>query len=232
MDEILSILQNSPMRLVYFVFPVALFFCGKLQAQSSPESGQCSLTLVNALPGPKNLYVKLGAEVIWPPGFTPGQSTGAVLFPPGKKTVELTCEGFARTQTEILMPAGGNFAMIFFPGEEMKEGPDKGKKKIGVYCPPPILPGQPPKGKNWKILLVGPVVQTEVSVNSKSMELKMGQPVEIASEGGRVLVENGNKTLLATSPEGEGNYWAIIFGDSKESLQAAYLNHVAYSVPK
>ena len=220
------------MRWVCFLLPVVLFFCGKLQAQGSPESGQCSLTLVNALAGPKNLYVKMGAEVIWPPGFTPGQSTGAVLFPSGKKTMELTCEGFARTQTEILMPAGGNVAMVFYPGEEMKEGPDKGKRKIGVYCPPPILPGQPPKGKNWQVLLVGPLAQARLSVNSKSVDLAMGQPHTVASEAGRILVENGDKTLLTASPEGAGNYWAIIFGDGKDSLQAVYLNHVAYSVSK
>lgn len=218
------------MKTSALLISVFLGWGASLRAQAPQETGQGSLTLVNALPGPANLHVKLGAEEIWPPGFTSGQSTGGVLFPSGKKSVWLSCEGFAQTKKEILMPSGGNFAMIFFPGAEIKEGPDKGKKEIGLFCPPPILANQPPKGKSWQVLLVGPVAQASLSVNSKPIDLKVGQSV--ALEGGQVLVEKGGKTLLATSPEANGDYWAILWGDSQDSLQAAYLNHIAYSVPK
>lgn len=212
-------------------FLLAFLLIPALLAQNVPDSkpGQCSLVLVNALPGPANLHVKFGSEEIWPSGFTPGQSTGGVLFPSGKKTLTLLCEGYAQTKREIVMPSGGNFAMIFFPGEEMKDGPDKGKKEIGLFCPPPIFPGQPSQGKNWHVLLAGPLAQVTLTVNAKTVDLKLGQP--LSTEGGKILVENGDQTLLSASPEGEGNYWAVIYGDRPESLQAVYLNHVAYSVP-
>ena len=122
---------------------LGLGFSSMLTAQvASPpaKAGQCSLVLLNALPGPQNLHVKFGAEDIWSPGFTPGQSTGGVLFPSGKKSVEMLCAGFAPSKEEVFLPPGGNFAMVFFPGEAIKDGPDKGKKKIALFCPPPILP--------------------------------------------------------------------------------------------
>lgn len=201
-------------------------------AQTTPQSpaGQCSLTLVNALPGPANLHIKFGAQDIWTPGFTPGQSTGGVLFPSGKKTVTLLCEGYAQTKKEIDMPSGGNFAMIFFPGEEIQDGPDKGKKEIGFFCPPPLLSGQSLQGKNWHLLLAGPLAQTQLSVNTKAVILKLGQP--LTADRGNILVQSGGQTLLSASPEAEGNYWAVIYGDRQDALHAVYLNHVAYVVPK
>jgi len=203
------------------------------QVASPPaKAGQCSLVLLNALPGPQNLHVKFGAEDIWSPGFTPGQSTGGVLFPSGKKSVEMLCDGFAPSKEEILLPPGGNFAMVFFPGEPIKDGPDKGKKKIALFCPPPILPDRPPQGKNWHILLAGPLTQARLSVNAKMVDLKLGQPTTSDAGGGRFLLENGKNTLLGASPEGNGDYWVVVFGDSPDSLQAVLLNHVAYTVPK
>lgn len=216
--------------LALFLFPLVGIPLALAQTTPQAQAGQCSLVLVNALPGPANLHVKFGAEDIWPLGFTPGQSTGGVLFPSGKKTVTLLCEGYAQTKKEIVMPSGGNFAMIFFPGEEIKEGSDKGKRQIGLFCPPAILAGQPPKEKNWHLLLAGPLAQAQLTVNAKTMDLKLGQP--FTADGGKILVESRGQILLSASPEGEGNYWAVIYGDRAESLQAVYLNHVAYSVPK
>jgi len=201
------------------------------QTSAGPAGArQSSLTLVNALPGPDNLHIKFGAEEIWPPGFTPGQSTGAVLFPSGKKVVELRCEGFAITRTEIDLPPGGNFAMVLYPGEEATEGPDKGKRKIGLFGPPPILPQQAPTGKNWQVLLVGPLAQTRLIINQKAVDLKAGQAVVADSNGGQIQVADGEKILLSSSPEGAGNYWVVIFGEKQESLQAVCLNHINYTV--
>lgn len=216
--------------LALFLSPLVVTPPALAETTSQAPAGQCSLTLVSALPGPANLHIKFGAEDIWPPGFTPGQSTGGVLFPSGKKTVTLLCEGYAQTKKEIVMPSGGNFAMIFFPGEEIKDGPDKGKKEIGLFCPPPILAGQPPQGKNWHVLLAGPLAQVTLTVNAKTVDLKLGQP--LSAEGGKILVENGDQTLLSASPEGEGDYWSVIYGDRQDALHAVYLNHVAYVVPK
>ena len=217
-----------------FVF-LGLGCCSSMLVGQTPptsKAGQCSLVLLNALPGPQNLHVKFGAEDIWSPGFTPGQSTGGVLFPSGKKSVEMLCAGFAPSKEEVFLPPGGNFAMVFFPGEAIKDGPDKGKKKIALFCPPPILPDRPPQGKNWHILLAGPLAQARLSVNAKMVDLKLGQPTTPDAGGGRFLLENGKNTLLGASPEGDGDYWVVVFGDSSESLQAVLLNHVAYAVPR
>ena len=222
-------MKFSTMRIILFFLLI-----GNLPAQTPnlQETGKCSVTLVNALPGPANLHVKFGSEDIWPPGFTPGQSTGAVLFPFGKKAVELSCEGFATTKEEIVLPAKSNVAMVFYPGEEIMDGPNKGKKKIALFSPPPILPDHPPQGKNWHILLAGPLSQARLSVNAKMVDLKLGQPTTSDAGGGRILLESGKKTLLAASPEGDGNYWVVVFGDNPDSLQAVLLNHIAYTVPK
>ena len=223
------------MREFTFVVPILLCWTAPLSAQTPAKpdaaAGQCSLTLVNALPGPGNLHIKFGAEEIWPPGFTPGQSTGAVFFPSGKKMVDLVSEGFARTQTEILMPAGGNFAMIFFPGEEINDGPDKGKRKIGVFSPPPILPNQAPQGKNWKVILVGSLPQATVRINQKSVNLERGQPVDLGSARGEITVAHGEDLLLVTSPEENGNYWITVIADKPGSLAAVCLNHIHYNIP-
>lgn len=200
--------------------------------QETGRAGQASLTLVNALPGPENLHVKFGQEDIWPPGFTPGQSTGGVLFPSGKKKVQLICEGFALTEAEISLPSGGNCAMILFPGEESKEGPDKGKKKIGLFCPAPILPNQAPQGKTWNALLAGSVDRVKLNLNGQPVEMRKGEPIKVDGKEGRMVVESGERMLLASSPEGEGNYWVILFGDKEESIQAVLLNHLVYSVPQ
>lgn len=214
---------------------LGLGFSSVLTAQVPPppaKAGQCSLVLLNALPAPQNLHVKFGTADIWPVGFKPGQSTGGVLFPSGKKSVEMLCDGFAPSKEEILLPPGGNFAMVFFPGEAMKDGPNKGKKQIALFCPPPILPDHPPQGKNWHILLAGPLSQARLVVNAKMVDLKVGQPATADAGAGRILLENGNKILLAATPEDKGNYWVVVFGDSPDSLQAVLLNHVAYTVPK
>ena len=200
--------------------------------KEASRAGQSSLTLVNALPGPQNLHVKFGQEDIWPAGFTPGQSTGAVLFPAGKKKVQLLCEGFAQTEGEILMPPGGNAAMVFFPGEEIKDGPDKGKKKIGFFCPPSILPNQPLQGKNWSVLLVGPLERAKLSLNGQPVDLSKGEPNQLGGKAGSMVIKCGEKALFSSNPEGDGNYWVILHGDSMENMQGVLLNHVAYTVPK
>ena len=80
----------------FFISILILSTWIRAQSQESLTQGKYSLTLVNALPGLNNLYVRFGSEKIWPSGSTPGQSTGSVFFPSGKKLVDLSCEGFAK----------------------------------------------------------------------------------------------------------------------------------------
>ena len=237
-------MRASLFRQLGFAATLVFWMCGAMAlrpgsgwtqtdvGKEASRAGHASLTLVNALPGPQNLHVKLGQEDIWPAGFTPGQSTGAVLFPAGKKKVQMLCEGFAQTEGEILMPPGGNSAMVFFPGEEIKDGPDKGKKKIGLFCPPPILPNQPLQGKNWSVLLVGPLERAKLSLNGQPVELRKGEPSQRAGKGGSMVINYGEKPIFSSNPDGDGNYWVILYGQSEENIQAVLLNHVAYTVPK
>ena len=41
--------------------------------------------------------------------------------------MEARCAGFVSTKFTADLPNRANCAMVFYPGEEIKEGPDKGK---------------------------------------------------------------------------------------------------------
>ena len=110
-------------------------------AEPAPEKAKVSLTLVNALPGPENLHVLMAGQELWPIGFTPGQSTGAEILPAGKPAMEARCKGFATPKFNADFPGRSNCAMVFYPGVEIQDGPDKGKRKIGVFFPKPIAGG-------------------------------------------------------------------------------------------
>ena len=122
--------------------------------------------------------------------------------------------------------------MIFFPGQEIQDGPEKGKRKIGMFTPPPILPDKPAKGKEWHALLVGPLAQAKLNINKQPANLNLGQPVDLSSLRGEIIVENGDKLLLAMNPEDSGNYSVVVYGDKTETLQVACLNLINYAVPK
>lgn len=197
----------------------------------TPSSTKASLVVVNALPGPENLHVFMASQELWAAGFTPGQSTGGVIIPAGKPPMEARCPGFASTKFAADFPDRANCAMVFYPGEEVKEGPEKGKKSIGVFFPPFILDGQSPKGKSWEAILVGPLAQASLTFNSQPINLMIGKPVKLTNAG-RIEVKSNGTQLLAASPEESGNYWLILFGDSLEKLTAVLLNHIHYDIPK
>lgn len=197
----------------------------------TPSSTKASLVVVNALPGPENLHVFMASQELWAAGFTPGQSTGGVIIPAGKPPMEARCPGFASTKFTADFPDRANCAMVFYPGEEVKEGPEKGKKSIGVFFPPFILDGQSPKGKSWEAILVGPLAQASLTFNSQPINLMIGKPVKLTNAG-RIEVKSNGTQLLAASPEESGNYWLILFGDSLEKLTAVLLNHIHYDIPK
>jgi hypothetical protein len=186
---------------------------------------------VNALPGPEKLHVFMSSKELWPAGFTPGQSTGGVIIPGGKTSMEARCPGFASTKFTADFPNRANCAMVFYPGEEVKDGPEKGKRSIGVFFPPFIMEGQSPKGKNWDAILVGPLAQASLTFNSQPINLTIGRPVKLANAG-RIEVKSNGLQLYAGSPEDSGNYWLILFGDSQEKLTAILLNHIHYGIPK
>ncbi|NCW28112.1 MAG: hypothetical protein EBV83_07465 [Verrucomicrobia bacterium] len=209
----------------------ALFLCPTAgQSQAPGEISSSTLVVVNTLPGPGNLFVKLGPEAIWPPGFTPGQSTGAVVFPSGKKVVEARCEGFVTSRMDGELAPKANCAMVFYPGAEVKEGPDKGKRKIGLFQPEPLR--GPVKGKNWHIILVGTMASSSLEINGKTVTLQPGRAEKIELGGKNfVEVKQGGESILAQSPEEPGEYWVVVYEAQANKLAAALLNHLAYPVP-
>jgi len=202
-----------------------------LRAQDAAAPAQASLTIVNAVPGDKNLYVNFDGQSIWPPGFTPGQSTAAVFFPAGKKALKIECEGYATTEAKMEMLAGASCAMIFYPGELVADGPDKGKRRIGVFLPAPHLLGaKAPQGKRWKAILVGTSESQEVEINGKKLVLTPRKSTEFSAEGGLILLKHKGKDIFGTAPEEAGEYWVVVF-PGEESLQAVVLNHSPMPLP-
>jgi hypothetical protein len=226
-----SVLIDSTFLLCFWIF--CIDFASEKSAQAAepaPEKSKASLTLVNALPGPENLHVLMASQELWPPGFTPGQSTGGVILPGGKPAMEARCAGFVSTKFTADLPNRANCAMVFYPGEEIKDGPDKGKRKIGVFLPPPILEGQAPKAKNWQALLVGPLTEAALSFNDKPIRLSIGQPLKVEGRGA-VDVKSNGKPLYSSNPDDSGNFWLIIFGEAQEKLSVVQLNHIYFEFP-
>lgn len=198
------------------------------QVPSPPPSS--TLVVVNALPGPGNLFLKFGAEEIWPPGFTPGQSTGAVAFPSGKKAVEARSENFVTTKLDAELAPKANCAMVFYPGSEVKDGPDKGKRKIGLFQPEPLR--QEVKGISWKIILVGASKSVSLEINGKKLTLEPERAQKIdPGERSYVAVRSGADLVLEHAPDGPGEYWLVIYEGEAKKLTATVLNHLSYPLP-
>ena len=216
---------------------VLLALCGMFAWVAAPSRAQTpglptssTVVIVNALPGPGNLFVKFGAEEIWPPGFTSGQSTGAVAFPAGKKVVEARCEGFITTRHQGELTPKANSAMLFFPGEEIQSGPDKGKRKIALFQPEPLL--SEVKGQRWKTILVGVTSPLSLEVNGKALTLQPGKPTEIDQAGKNFIeIKAAGESILAASPEDPGEYWVVVYESQPKKFAAILLNHLAYPVP-
>jgi hypothetical protein len=202
-----------------------------VEAQQPSAPAHASLTLVNALTGDKNVFVSFDGQSIWPPGFTAGQSTGAVFFPSGSKQIKVECEGFAPSEAKLDLPAGANCAIIIYPGEVVTDGPDKGKRRIGVFLPSPHQPGsQAFKGKRWKAVLVGTSESQEIEINGKKLLLAPRKSVEFTAPPAGVTVRHQNRTLLGAAPEEVGEYWVVVYpGDN--GLQAALLTHSPFKIP-
>ena len=196
----------------------------------TPAPSKASIVLVNALPGPENLHVFMSNQELWPSGFTPGQSTGGVIIPGGKPSMEARCPGFAPKKFTADFPNRANCAMVFYPGEEIQEGPDKGKRSIGVFFPPPILDGQAPKSKNWMALLAGPLAEAALTFNEKPIRLNMAQPLKLEVQGYLEVKSNG-ATLFSDNPDSAGNYWLILLGNSLDKLSVVKLNHIHINIP-
>ena len=230
--SIRSVPVDPALLLCFGIFCIGLISAKSVQAaEPAPEKSKVSLTLANALPGPENLHVSMASQDLWPPGFTPGQSTGGVILPGGKPAMEARCAGFVSTKFTADLPNRANCAMVFYPGEEIKEGLDKGKRKIGVFFPPPILEGQAPKGKNWQALLVGPLNEATLAFNDKPIRLSVGEPLKVESRGNLDIKSNGIP-LFSSNPDDSGNFWLIIFGETQDKLSVVQLNHVFFEIPK
>ena len=227
-----SVSLNFGLSLCFWILFFGFVSASTLQAaEPALEKSKVSLTLVNALPGPENLHVLMAGQELWPIGFTPGQSTGGVILPGGKPAMEARCAGFISTKFAADFPNRANCAVIFYPGGEIKEGPDKGKRKIGVFFPPPILEGQAPKGKNWQALLVGPLTEATLAFNDKPIRLTVGEPLKVESRGNLDIKSNGIP-LYSSNPDDSGNFWLIISGETQDKLSIVQLNHVFFEIPK
>lgn len=195
-----------------------------LPAQAPQDVAQSSLSVVNAVPGEKNVFVSFDGQSIWAPGFTPGQSTAAVLFPSGNKLVKLECEGFATSEAKLDLVPGANCAMIFYPGELVESGADKGKRKIGLFSPPPRLrETKDGASKSWKIVLVGSAKPLEVEANGKKVLLTPRKVSELPASSS-MRISQGGKNILSASPPDNGEFWVVVFPESS-GVAAALLNH-------
>ena len=144
--------------------------------------------------------------------------------------MEARCPGFASTKFTADFPNRANCAMVFYPGEEIQEGPDKGKRSIGVFFPPPILDGQAPKGKIWQAFLAGALAEASLTINKKPIRLNLAQPLKLESQG-YLEVEANGATLYAGNPDSAGNYWLVFFGNSLDKLSVVKLNHIYFDIP-
>ena len=145
--------------------------------------------------------------------------------------MEARCAGFISTKFTADFPNRANCAIIFYSGEDVKEGSDKGKRKIGVFFPPPILQGQAPKAKNWQALLVGPLTEATLAFNDKPIQLIAGEPLELEIRGSVDIKSNGIP-LYSSNPDDSGNFWLIISGQTQDKLSVVQLNHIFFEVPK
>jgi hypothetical protein len=226
-----SVFIDPTFLLCFWIFCIGFVSPSTVQAaESGPEKPKASLVLLNALPGPENLHVFMANQDVMPAGLTPGQSTGGVIIPGGKPAMEARCPGFASTKFVPDFPNRANCAIIFYPGDEVNEGPDKGKRKIGVFFPPPILDGQAPKSENWGAFMAGPLAEASFTLNGKTIRLSLAQPLKLEVQGFLEIKSNG-ATLYADNPDIPGNYWLIFLGSSPDKLSVVKLNHIHYDIP-
>jgi len=201
-------------------------------SQGEASAGQASLAIVNAVPSDKNLFVSFDGESIWPPGFVPGQSTASVMFSAGKKKLRVECEGFASAEGVLELPTGANCAAVFYSGEIANEGPDKGKRKIGVFLPTPHPPtASAPKDVSFKVVLVGATDPVELHVNGKK-EVFLPSKTRLMGglQQGLFSIEHKGSELLKASPDEPGEYLVVVY-PSANKLSAVLLNHSPFKVP-
>lgn len=210
-----------------------MMFAAALYASAQEESSvaPASLVVVNAVPGQDNVHVSFDGQSIWPPGFTPGQSTAAVMFPSGSKALKIECEGYAATEAKLELPSGANCAIIMYLGELVVDGPDKGKRRIGVFVPSPHMRGAPPaRGMRWKAVLVGSAEPREVEINGRRVLLAPRKTTEIPDVDGAVVLKDRGADIFGSAPEDAGEYWVVLY-PSGDELKAVLLNHSPFPVP-
>jgi len=189
-----------------------------------------SLTVVNAVPGVNNVHVSFDGQSIWPPGFKSGQSTAAVMFPSGKKNVRIECEDYASTDVVIDLSPGANCAMVLYPGDVVSEGPDIGKRSLGIYMPQPHPSGtKKTTGKRWKIVLASSAQALQVEVNGQEMSLQPRQAAEVVANRGNIEVKHRGTTLLEAAPSESGEYWVVVF-QGEEGLVAVLFDHSPFQI--
>lgn len=196
------------------------------------EPPQTALTVVNAVAGPNNLFISFDDQSIWPPGFTSGQSTAAVLFPAGRKKAKFACDGYASGEFDLDLPPGGSCAIIVYPGKVVADGPDQGKRRLAVFSPKPHqASAKKPTAIQWSAVLVGSRSPVEVEVNGTKQLLTPQKLIDF--QGGPVgsEVKHRGKTILGAVPEEAGDYIIVLYPVGEE-LQAALLHHAVVNVER
>jgi len=223
-----SIVRSSSAFLIFAALSI-----GQSQAQAPSQAGQSSFALVNALSGTGNLFISFDGAPIWAPGFTPGQSTGAVIFPSGSKQAEASCQGFATTKFRLDLEPGKNHVAVFYPGPKIADGPDAGKRGIGIFLPAALNSKSQQDKENWRLLLVGHSQPLSISVNGKPVSLtpEKSVPVQLGGKPG-IDVKIGEKVLLQSAAEEPGDYWVVIYpGAEQGSFSAVLLTHLPLPLP-
>jgi hypothetical protein len=211
----------------------SLLFAASSAFSQDATLPKASLALVNAVPVDANVFISFDGVSIWPPGFTPGQSTAAVFFPAGSKKVTLSCDGYATTEAKLDLSPGANCAIVVYPGPIVNDGADKGKRALALYRLPSHPAGQkPPAGMKWSIVVVGSKDPVEVEINGKTMLLSPNKKADFSARSSGVEVKYKGKAIIGTAPEEVSEYWVVLYPKSEDiGMGAALLDHGVFKVP-
>jgi len=213
----------------FFLVVTIMLVCAGAQQDQLPQT---ALTVVNAVASPANLFISFDDQSIWPPGFTSGQSTAAVLFPAGRKKAKLACEGYASGEFELDLPSGGSCAIVVYPGEIVASGPDQGKRRLAVFSPKAHQAGaKRPTALRWSAVLVGSRNPVEVEINGKKQFLAPQKLVDLQAGPVGCDVKHLGKTIFGAAPDEPGDYIVVLY-PSGEALQASLLNHAVVRVDR
>lgn len=187
------------------------------QSQNVVAPSEASLMIINAVPGKNSVFISFDGQSIWPLGFSSGTSTSAVTFPAGIKRMEITCDGYVAAVADLELSADSKYALVVYPGDVVTDGPDSGKRRLAAFVPAPLTAEKGRSSqKTWKIVLVGAAKQAQVEINDKVLRLEPRKPSLLTPGEGMLVVRHDGREILATAPQGGGEYWVVVFPTETE----------------